>query len=132
MLNGDLLAQDLPAAWRDKFQELLGVVPPTDTEGCLQDVHWSKIYFGYFPTYALGNLYAAQLFETAVAQNPAITDELSRGQTTALVAWMRENIHQHGKKYTPRELIQRATGQPLSHEPFVRYVTTKFSDIYGL
>ncbi|MEJ2747684.1 MAG: carboxypeptidase M32 [Anaerolineae bacterium] len=132
MLNGDLLAQDLPAAWNDKFQALLGIVPPTDTAGCLQDVHWSKVYFGYFPTYALGNLYAAQLFETAVTQNPAITDELNRGQTTSLLAWMRENIHQHGKKFTPRELIQRATGQPLSHEPFVRYVTKKFGEIYDL
>ncbi len=132
MLNGDIAAKDLPAAWNEKIESLLGIVPPTDTVGCLQDVHWSKVYFGYFPTYALGNLYAAQLFETAVAQTPAITDELNQGQTTSLVAWMRQNIHQHGKKYTPRELIQRATGQPLSHEPFMRYVTQKFSDIYGL
>jgi carboxypeptidase Taq len=132
MLNGELAAKDLPAAWNEKMQTLLGITPPTDSEGCLQDVHWSKLYFGYFPTYALGNLYAAQLYETAVAQNPTIIDEMSRGETTSLVAWMRENIHQHGKKYTPRELIQRATGQPLSHEPFVRYVTAKFSDIYEL
>ena len=97
-----------------------------------RDVHWSKVYFGYFPTYALGNLYAAQLFETAVTQSPTIIDELGQGQTTSLVAWMRENIHQHGKKFTPRELIQRATGQPLSHEPFMRYVTQKFSEIYDL
>jgi carboxypeptidase Taq len=132
MLNGDLLAKDLPTAWNDKFQALLGIIPPTDTQGCLQDVHWSRVYFGYFPTYALGNLYAAQLFETAVAQTPAITEELNQGKTTSLVTWMRQNIHQHGKKYTPRELILRATGQPLSHEPFMRYVTQKFSDIYGL
>ena len=132
MLNGDLLAKDLPAAWNEKIKSLLGVVPPTDTVGCLQDVHWSKVYFGYFPTYALGNLYAAQLLETAVSQNPAITTELNQGQTGSLIAWIRQNVHQHGKKYTPRELIQRATGQPLSHEPFMRYVTQKFSDIYGL
>ncbi len=132
MLNGELAAKDLPEAWNDKIEAMLGVKPTTDSEGCLQDVHWSKLYFGYFPTYALGNLYAAQLMETAVAQNPAITDELAQGETTSLVAWMRENIHQHGKKYTPRELIQRATGKPLSHEPFMRYVTAKFTDIYGL
>jgi carboxypeptidase Taq len=132
MLNGDLEAKDLPEAWNDKFKELLGIVPPTNAQGCLQDVHWSKVYFGYFPTYALGNLYAAQLFETAVAQNPAILEEINRGQTHSLVAWMREHVHQHGKKFTPRELIQRATGQPLSHEPFMRYVTQKFSDIYDL
>ncbi len=132
MLNGDLAVKDLPTAWNDKMNELLGVTPPTDTEGCLQDVHWTRPGFGYFPTYALGNLYAAQLFETAVSQNPTIIDELDRGQTTSLVAWMRENVHQHGRKFTPRELIQQATGQPLSHEPFMRYVTEKFSDIYGL
>ncbi len=132
MLNGDIAAKDLPGAWSEKIESLLGIVPPTDKVGCLQDVHWSKVYFGYFPTYALGNLYAAQLFETAVAQTPTITAELNQGKTTSLVAWMRQNVHQHGKKYTPRELILRATGQPLSHEPFMRYVTQKFSDIYGL
>ncbi len=132
MLNGELAAKDLPEAWNEKFETMLGIAPATDREGCLQDVHWSKLYFGYFPTYALGNLYAAQLFETAVSQNPAITDELAQGQTTSLVAWMRENVHQHGRKFTPRELILKATGKPLSHEPFIRYASEKFSDIYGL
>ncbi len=132
MLNGDLAPKDLPTAWNDKMLALLGITPPTDSEGCLQDVHWSKIYFGYFPTYALGNLYAAQLFETAVSQNPAIADELAQGQTTALASWMREHVHQHGRKFTPRELIQRATGQPLSHAAFIRYTKAKFSDIYEL
>ena len=132
MLNGDLAARGLPAAWNEKIESLLGIVPPTDTVGCLQDVHWSRVYFGYFPTYALGNLYAAQLFETAVTRNPTITDELNQGRTASLVSWMRENVHQHGKKFTPRELIQRATGRPLSHESFMRYVTQKFGDIYDL
>lgn len=132
MLNGDLAVADLPTAWNDKMDELLGVVPPTDSQGCLQDVHWTRPGFGYFPTYALGNLYAAQFFETAVAQNPAIQTELEAGQTTALVAWLRENIHQHGRKFTPGELVQRVTSQPLSHEAFMRYATAKFSDIYNL
>ncbi|MCA9976170.1 MAG: carboxypeptidase M32, partial [Anaerolineales bacterium] len=86
----------------------------------------------YFPTYALGNLYAAQFYETAVSQNPTIASEMAQGQTTALVAWLRENIHQHGRKFTPGELVQRVTGQPLSHDAFIRYVTAKFSNIYGL
>ena len=132
MLNGDLSPADLPAAWNDKMQELLGVVPPTDTQGCLQDVHWSRPMFGYFPTYALGNLYAAQLYETAVSQNPTIIEEMAQGKTNALVTWLGENIHQYGKKFTPAELIQKATGKPLTHEPFMRYVTEKFSKIYEL
>ena len=132
MLNGDLVVADLPAAWNDKMQELLGITPPTDSEGCLQDVHWTRPGFGYFPTYALGNLYAAQFFETAVAQNPTIHDEMAQGKTDALVAWLRANIHQHGRKFTPTELVQRVTGQPLGHAAFMRYATAKFSEIYSL
>lgn len=132
MLNGELAAKDLPDAWNAKMEELLGVVPPNNSEGCLQDVHWTRPGFGYFPTYALGNLYAAQLWETAVAQHPEIETELAQGTTTTLVKWLRENIHQHGKKYTPGELVQRVTGGPLSHKAFTRYVTAKFSDIYNL
>lgn len=132
MLNGELAAKDLPAAWNDKMNELLGVVPPTDSQGCLQDIHWTRPGFGYFPTYALGNLYAAQFYETAVSQNPAIAEDMAQGKTSSLLAWLRENIHQHGRKYTPVELVQRVTGQPLSHDAFVRYVTRKFTEIYQL
>jgi carboxypeptidase Taq len=127
-----LAVADLPTAWNDKMQELLGVVPPSDTLGCLQDVHWSRPGFGYFPTYALGNLYAAQFYEQAVADNPAVADELAQGNTGALLAWLRENIHQYGRKFTPGELVQRVTGQPLGYEAFMRYVTAKFSELYGL
>lgn len=132
MLNGDLPVAELPGAWRDKMVELVGVAPPNDKEGCLQDVHWSRPGFGYFPTYALGNLYGAQFFETAVGQKPEIVDELNEGKTTTLLAWLRENIHQHGKKFTPGELVQRVTGQPLSHDAFMRYARSKFSDLYEL
>ena len=132
MLSGDLAVADLPTAWNDKMRTMLGVTPPNDSQGCLQDVHWTRPGFGYFPTYALGNLYAAQFMETAVAQNPAIADELAHGQTTALLAWLRENIHQHGKKFTPGELVQRVTGQPLSHAAFIRYATAKFGELYEL
>jgi carboxypeptidase Taq len=132
MLNGDLPVADLPTAWNDKMKELLGVVPTTDREGCLQDVHWSRPGFGYFPTYALGNLYAAQFYESAISQNPVIVEEMVVGKTSALVAWLGENIHQHGRKFTPSELVQQVTGQALSHEAFMRYVTAKFSEIYNL
>ena len=132
MLNGDLVAADVPGAWHDKMRSLIGVVPPNDADGCLQDIHWSAPTFGYFPTYALGNLYAAQFYEAALNQHPVIAEELAQGQITTLLDWLRENIHQHGSKYTPDELVQRATGRPLSHEAFVQYIWTKFSDLYGL
>ena len=132
MLNGELSAKDLPAAWNARMESLLGVTPPDDAQGCLQDIHWSRPSFGYFPTYALGNLYAAQLFEAATAQHPEINSELNEGKNTTLVEWLRENIHRHGRKFTPSELVEMATGKRLSHEPFVRYVTNKFTEIYGL
>ncbi len=132
MLNGELAAKDLPEAWNAKMAELLGVVPPTDAQGCLQDVHWTRPGFGYFPTYALGNLYAAQFYETAVSQNPTIGEEMEKGQTASLLEWLRENIHQHGRKFTPGELVQRVTGKPLSHAAFLRYATAKFSKLYNL
>jgi carboxypeptidase Taq len=132
LVNGELAVADLPTAWNDKMQTLLGVVPPTNREGCLQDMHWSSLLYGYFPTYALGNLYASLFMETAVAQQPAIATELAEGETQALVAWLTENIHQHGSKYDAAELTQRVTGGKLTHEPFVRYVRAKFGDIYGV
>ena len=132
MLSGELKSADLPDAWRNKIESLLGVVPPNDTLGCLQDVHWSRPSFGYFPTYALGNLYGAQFKEAMAEQDSGIAAELKAGDATRFVAWMRENVHQHGSKYTPSEIVTRATGKPLSHEPFVRYATEKFSAIYEL
>jgi carboxypeptidase Taq len=132
LLSGSIGAAELPAAWNEKMQALLGVTPPTDTQGCLQDVHWSRPSFGYFPTYALGNLYAAQFFETALAADAGVKDGLEAGNPLPMLQWLRENIHCHGRKYPPHELVQRVTGRPLTHEPFVRYVTDKFTAIYGL
>lgn len=132
MLGGDLAAADLPGAWRDGMQRLLGVTPPDDRDGCLQDVHWSGASFGYFPTYALGNLHAAQMYEAALAADPAIGSQLAAGRTDALVDWLRRNVHRHGRKFPPDQLIQRATGRALDHGAFIRYVTNKFGDLYGL
>jgi carboxypeptidase Taq len=132
MLNGDLAAADVPTAWNDKMQQLLGVAPPTDREGCLQDIHWSYPNFGYFPTYALGNLYAAQFYQAALSQEPRLGEELAQGQTDRLLQWLRHNIHRHGRKFLPGELVQQTTGRPLGHQPFVDYVTEKFGDIYEL
>jgi carboxypeptidase Taq len=132
LLEGDLAVADLPTAWNDKMQALLGVTPPTNREGVLQDVHWTRPSFGYFPTYALGNLYAAQFYRAAREQAPVIEAEMEAGKTDALLSWLRDNIHQHGRKFKPDEIVQRATGHPLSHEPFIAYATDKFGDVYDL
>ncbi|MCI0397936.1 MAG: carboxypeptidase M32 [Chloroflexi bacterium] len=132
LLAGRLVVADLPAAWNQKMKEFLGIVPPTDRQGVLQDIHWTMMGFGYFPTYTLGNLYAAQFYEAAVEQNPSLLEEMAAGRFGALLDWMRQYVHQHGRKLTPAEIVTQATGRPLSHHPFVRYATAKYSEIYGL
>jgi carboxypeptidase Taq len=132
LLTGQLKVKDLPEAWNARSQTYLGIVPATDTLGVLQDVHWSSGLIGYFPTYSIGNLLSAQLFEKAVEQNPTIPAEISRGEFATLLHWLRENIHKHGRKYEPPELIRRATGEPLQSRSYMRYLKTKYGEIYGV
>ena len=132
MLSGRLQVKDVPTAWNEKMRDMIGIVPPDDARGCLQDVHWSIGTFGYFPTYAMGNLYAAQFFEKAQADLPDLHDCIRRGELRPLLDWLRENIHRHGQRYRAGELVERVTGRPLSIEPFVNYVTEKFEAVYGL
>ncbi|MFT5193451.1 MAG: carboxypeptidase Taq [Cellvibrionaceae bacterium] len=132
MVNGDITAEQLPEAWNSKMEELLGSIPPTDTLGCLQDIHWTGTSFGYFPTYALGNFYSVQLLDAAQTQDPSIQTDLAQGSTAALKKWLGENIHAHGKKFDPAELVTKATGRPLDHKPFVAYAKAKFGELYNL
>jgi len=132
LLAGDLAVRDLAGAWNDRMAALLGIVPPSNREGVLQDVHWTRPSFGYFPTYALGNLIAAQLYEAAVAADPTVATDLQAGSPAALWSWLGEHVHQHGKRFKPAELVERATGSPLSVDAFVRYARAKFSDVYDL
>lgn len=132
LIGGRLEARDVPAAWNASMKNLLGITPPDDARGCLQDIHWSAGLFGYFPTYALGNLYAGQFYEAARRDIPNLPDEIRRGQFGPLLAWLRHHVHQHGMRYLPNELIQRVTGSPLSVAPFLRYIREKFGAIYGL
>lgn len=132
MLNGAVAVKDVPAAWNAKMNELLGIAPGDDAEGCLQDIHWSMGMFGYFPTYALGNLYAAQFFEAANRAIPNLIERIRRGDLGVLREWLRSNIHRHGRRYRAGELVRQVTGKPLSTEPFLRYIRDKFSPIYGL
>jgi len=123
---------DVPTIWNEQFQAILGITPPDDAKGCLQDIHWSMGAFGYFPTYTLGNLYAAQFFEQARQDIPALDDHIRRNEHHPLLDWLRENIHRHGRRYRADELVERLTGRALSIKPFVNYVKSKFGEVYGL
>jgi carboxypeptidase Taq len=120
LLSGDLPVEDLPLAWAEQSQRLLGVHPTNALDGCLQDVHWALGAFGYFPTYALGNLCAAQLMEAFRGEHPGFDAELAAGQMGTLLGWLRRHIHQHGHRYGADQLIERATGKPLDAEAFFR------------
>ncbi|MCC7292765.1 MAG: carboxypeptidase M32 [Phycisphaerales bacterium] len=130
LFTGALAVRDVPGAWNEKMERLVGVRPPDDRRGCLQDIHWSIGAFGYFPTYALGNLYAAQFYEKACADLGDLPSRIRRGDLAPLLTWLRENIHRHGQRYRAADLVRRVTGKPLSVEPFVRYATSKFEAIY--
>lgn len=130
--EGKIAVKDLPEAWNAKYQEYLGITPPNNRLGLLQDVHWSSGIMGYFPTYALGNLLSLQFYEKAVQDKPAIPDEIGRGEFDSLREWMRDNIYQHGSKFKPQELVQRVTGTSIQTGPYLNYLKTKYSDIYGL
>lgn len=132
LLNGDLEASDLPEAWAVKMDEYLGVTPPDDAQGVLQDVHWSAGLFGYFPSYALGNLLAAQFYNRVLEENSALSSQIAAGDFGPLLTWLRAHVHQHGKKFTPAELIERVTGESLTAEPFLTYLRKKYGHIYEL
>lgn len=132
LLTGKLKVADLPRAWNDRFEAMLGVRPNTDAEGCLQDVHWSAGYLGYFPTYALGNLLSAQYYRKAITDHPSIPEEIEQGKFSTLLTWLQENIHRHGRKFTSDELTRRVTGEPIQSRDYLKYLTTKFGEVYGL
>jgi len=132
LFTGSLAVEDVPAAWNDKMHQSLGVTPVNDAEGCLQDIHWSMGAFGYFPTYTLGNLYAAQFFDKAKADIPDLDARIAANDHKPLLTWLRENIHRHGQRYRAGELVEHVTGKPLSIEPFTRSMTEKVGRVYGL
>jgi carboxypeptidase Taq len=133
LLDGRLRVRDLPEAWRERFRTDLGILPPDDRDGVLQDVHWySGFIGGVFQGYTLGNILSAQFFEAAVKAHPEIRDELKAGEFAALHDWLTENIYQHGRKFTAAELVERVTGGLLSIEPYLRYLRDKYGELYDL
>jgi carboxypeptidase Taq len=132
LLSDDLKCADLPGAWNEKYQHYLGIKPPNNREGVLQDIHWSCGLVGYFPTYALGNLYAAQFFEQADKDLSGLHAQFAKGEFAPLREWLREKIHRPGQCYTADELVNRVTGKPLSHAPLMQYLKGKFGPLYGV
>jgi carboxypeptidase Taq len=132
LIEGSMPVRDLPAIWNDRMQSYLGLTPPDDARGVLQDIHWSAGLFGYFATYTLGNLISAQLWETFASEHPARDEDIRRGDFTPLLGWLRQRLHQYGRKFQPQEVVQRITGRSVSAEPYLRYLETKYGQIYGL
>jgi carboxypeptidase Taq len=132
LVSGALDVNDLPDAWNAKMSAYLGICPPDDAQGVLQDVHWSIGLIGYFPTYTIGNLVSAQLWNTATQAIPNIERLIETGEFAPLLDWLRTNVHEYGSKYLPHELIQKTTGSPLMASHYAHYLTTKYGEIYGL
>jgi carboxypeptidase Taq len=131
LISGNLKAADLPGAWNDAYSELLGIRSENDADGCLQDIHWSVGLFGYFPTYALGNLYAAQFSQTMEKDLGPLSSLLAGERADVILKWLRENIHVHGRVYLPGDLCRRITGKPLDSSYFLEYLNKKYSEVYG-
>jgi carboxypeptidase Taq len=132
LISGDLPVADLPGAWNEKFRRLLGLKVESDALGCLQDIHWSLGGLGYFPTYTLGNLYAAQLMQTARRDLAGLDDDFRKGDFGRLKRWLNAKVHRPGQRYRAGELCRLVTGRPLSHAPLIHYLREKYTPLYGL
>lgn len=131
LIEGTLDAGDLPSAWARLMDEYLGIRPPDDATGVLQDIHWSAGLFGYFATYTLGNLISAQLWERFGQVSPTRDEDMRQGRFAPLLAWLRSEVHQYGRKFDPQDLVQRATGSRIDPAPYLNYLETKFGEIYA-
>jgi len=132
LFRGNIKAEDLPKVWNEKFNDYFGITPKDDAEGCMQDIHWSAGLFGYFATYALGNLYASQFFAKAQEEMPDLDQQFEKGDYSNLKKWLNENIHSFGRKYKAGELVEKVTGKPLTHKPMMDYLRSKFGELYGI
>jgi carboxypeptidase Taq len=131
-MEGDLAVSDLPGEWDARMESYLGIRPADAAEGVLQDVHWSLGLIGYFPTYTLGNLYAAQFYRRAAADLPELPAQIARGELSGLLGWLREHIHAKGRRRTAAELVAEVTGEPLRVDYLMDYLEGKFRPLYGL
>lgn len=131
LIEGKLAIRDVPEAWNAKMKELLGLIPSTNAEGCLQDIHWSMGALGYFPTYTLGNLYGAQLFNAFEHKYPKWQERVAKGELGFIKEWLHENIYRHGRHYSSQELIKKVSGKAFSADPYINYLNNKYKLIYS-
>ena len=132
LISGDLRPADLPAAWAEAYRRRLGVAPANDVEGCLQDGHWAAGMFGYFPTYTIGNVIAAQLFARAAEETGGLDAAFARGDFSPLLGWLRERVYRHGGRYPAARLVEQATGSPPDPRPLVAALRRKYGELYGV
>ena len=132
LLDNTIEINELPNLWNEKMDEMLGVTPKNDIDGVLQDMHWSAGNIGYFPTYAIGSIYAAQLYKTLKEQKPQLENEIKHGNFNNIVEWFRKNIHQHGRTMTADEIIKQCCGQGLNSQIFIDYLKTKYYSLYEI
>ncbi len=132
LISGDLKPADVPGAWNERFQEYFGMTPPNDALGCLQDVHWGAGLLGYFPTYALGNMYASQFFDQARTELGDLSTMFARGEFMPLKEWLNEKIHRHGLMNRASDLVVEVTGRPLSAEPLLTHLRSRFAPLFGV
>jgi carboxypeptidase Taq len=132
LMEGDLKVADLPEAWNGRMNDYLGIIPPNDADGVLQDIHWSYGIMGYFPTYSLGNLVSNQLWEKINQDIPKLSSQIQGGNFSELLAWLRDHVHKYGSKFEPQDLVQRIVGSPITPEPYLKYLNEKFGSIYQI
>lgn len=132
LIEGDLRVADIPGLWKSKMKEYLGLEVPDDARGCLQDIHWSHGSIGYFPTYTLGNLYAAQFLEKLLEDLPTLWEEVGAGDFAGLLSWLRANVHRVGRRKQPVELVRDVTGKEPSSEAYLNYLEKKYGELYAL
>jgi carboxypeptidase Taq len=129
LIAGDVSCSEIPTAWNEKYRHYLGIVPSNDAEGCLQDAHWSEGLIGYFPTYTLGNLYAAQLYESAVRAMPDLEKQFACGEFNGLLSWLRDRLYRQGHRFRAVMLIEHITGSAPSHRAFVAALRKKYAQL---
>jgi len=132
MLTGSISVKEAPDFWNSKMKDYLGITPDTASSGILQDMHWSVGLMGYFATYTIGNLISVQIWETFRAAEPGADDQCRSGDFSKLRSWLKREIHEHGRRYTPQQLVQRVTGADINPSSYLDYLERKYRDIYGL
>jgi carboxypeptidase Taq len=132
LLEGKITVNELPYCWNEKITDFLGITPKTDKEGVLQDMHWSGGEFGYFPTYAIGTIYASQLFKQFLKEHTTIREEISQGNFTPILNWLSEHVYQYGRLITADEIIKKTCGEGLNSKVFIAYLKEKYYPLYDI